>query len=431
MEELIRFLSLSDPNVRYVALGSMLLTGSSAIVGSFAFLKKKALVGDAIAHAVLPGICLAFMLSGNKDPLVLIPGAMFTGWLSVISINYITRYSKLKEDTAIALVLAVFFGIGSFLLTIIQQSGNAAQSGLNTFLFGKAAALVGDDLYIFSFVALFLIIVVRLIFKELTLLAFDPSFATAIGLPVKWIEFTLTSLTVLAVVVGIQSVGVVLMAAMLITPAAAARFWTHRIKKMVLLSAMFGAFSGLSGAYISYLAPAMPTGPWIVVVISFIAFFSFFFAPEKGVIYRLITQKKLKRKIIDENILKALYMIIEKEGKGAALNSVNDIQKHRKFTLTPLLYGLKRLKKEGYVKRRKDLWELTHEGVNKGRKIVKLHRLWEVYLTKYLRIAPDHVHDDAETIEHIITPELEEELEKLLDYPTLDPHKSEIPYGHS
>jgi len=427
MNDLIEFLSFSDPNIRYVALGSMLLTGSSAIVGTFAFLKKKALVGDAIAHAVLPGICLAFMLAGRKDPLTLIAGALVTGWLSVIFIDYITRLSKIKEDTAIALVLAVFFGFGSFLLSIIQQSGNAAQSGLNNFLFGKAASLVGADLLTFSIIAVLLIVSVRLLFKEFTLIAFDSSFATVIGFPVKWIEFILTSLTVLAVVIGIQSVGVVLMAAMLITPAAAARFWTHRIEHMIFLAAFFGAFSGLTGAYISWLAPSMPTGPWIVVTISVIAFFSFFFAPKKGIYFRIKMQKNLKKKINDENILKVMYMMGE-EQESIQRKTIGEIMEWRDFELPKLIIGLNRLRKDGFVKKENQHWLLTNEGKNKGRKIVKLHRLWEVYLTKYLRIAPDHVHDDAETIEHIITPELEEELEKLLDYPVLDPHQSKIPY---
>ena len=427
MNDLLEFLSFSDPNIRYVALGSILLTGSSAIVGTFAFLKKKALVGDAIAHSVLPGICLAFMLAGRKDPIILITGALVTGWLSVIFIDYITRFSKIKEDTAIALVLAVFFGFGSFLLTIIQQSGNAAQSGLNNFLFGKAASMVGADLLTFSIIAVLLIVVVKLLFKEFTLIAFDSSFATVIGFPVKWIEFILTSLTVLAVVIGIQSVGVVLMAAMLITPAAAARFWTHRIEQMIFLAAFFGALSGLTGAYISWMAPSMPTGPWIVVTISVIAFFSFFFAPKKGIYFRIRMQRNLRRKINDENILKVMYMMGEQQGSIQKKN-LGEIMEWRDFELPKLIIGLNRLRKDGYVKRENQLWYLTNEGKNKGRKIVKLHRLWEVYLTKYLRIAPDHVHDDAETIEHIITPELEEELEKLLDYPLLDPHQSRIPY---
>lgn len=428
MDNLLDFFSFADPNVRYVTLGSMLLTSSSAIVGTFTFLKKKALVGDAIAHSVLPGVCLAFILSGEKNPVILIIGALITGWLSLIIIDHINRWSKIKEDTAIALILAVFFGIGIFLLTIIQKSGNAAQSGLDSFLFGKAASLVGKDLITFSSVAVILLVVVIAFFKEFKILAFDDNYAATLGIPVKSIELLLTSLTVLAVVVGIQSVGVVLMAAMLITPAAAARYWTHQIFSMIILAAVFGAVSGLAGAYISYVAPSMPTGPWIVVTISTIAFFSFFFAPGKGIIYRTTRQMRIRKRITDENILKALYQMGEKNHSLASPRTAQEIIQWRTFLPVVLENGLKRLKRQGYLKKMDNGWVLNPEGITKGRRMVKLHRLWEVYLTKYMNIAPDHVHEDAESIEHILTPELEEKLERLLEFPQRDPHQSKIPY---
>lgn len=428
MESFFDFFSFSDPNVRYVVIGSLLLTSSSAIVGSFTFLKKKALVGDAVAHAVLPGICLSFMLYGEKNPFILIIGAFITGWISLVLIDIITAKSKIKEDTAIGLILSVFFGIGIFMLTIIQKSGNASQTGLDQFLFGKAASLVGNDLIAFAVIAVILIASVWFFFKELTLLAFDEDFGATIGLPVRAIELLLTTLTVLAVVVGIQAVGVVLMAAMLITPAAAARFWTENIRTMIWLAAIFGAFSGLVGAYISYVAPSMPTGPWIVVVVSTIAFISFFLAPRRGIFYRLHTQRKIRIQINDENILKALYQLGEEEKDFYEKRTIEEILSKRKFIPQALKKGLKRLKREGYLKNENGYWSFTRAGKHKGQRTVKLHRLWELYLTEYLRIAPDHVHDDADTIEHILTPELEARLEKLLNYPKVDPHQSEIPY---
>jgi len=428
MENLFEFLSFSDPNIRFVVLGSILLTSSSALVGVFTFLKKKALVGDAVAHAILPGICLGFLFAGTKNPFYLITGAFVTGWISLILIDLITAKTKIKEDTAIGLILSVFFGIGIMLLTVIQHSGNATQSGLDQFLFGKAASLVGEDLWAFGFVAIILILSVVLLFKEFTLIAFDETYAETIGYPVRRLELTLTTLTVLAVVVGIQAVGVVLMAAILITPAAAARFWTDRIQSMIIIAAVLGAISGLTGAYISYVAPAMPTGPWIVVVISVIAFFSFFFAPKKGIVYKLWSQRKIRRQMNEENILKALYHMGERSGDYRESQTPERIKEIRTFSLVELKNGLRRLQQQGFVTKRNNGWALTPEGKDKGQRVVKLHRLWEVYLTKYLRIAPDHVHEDAETIEHLITPELEAKLEKILEYPKLDPHASEIPY---
>jgi manganese/zinc/iron transport system permease protein len=376
----------------------------------------------------MPGICLGFLLSGTKNPLVLIAGAFATGWLSLVLVDFITRKTRLKEDTAIGLVLSVFFGSGIVLLTVIQKSGNAAQSGLDHFLFGKAAALVGEDLYTFAAVALVLLVAVFLLFKEFSLLAFDKDFAKAIGLPVRRIELILTSLIVLAVVIGIQAVGVVLMAAILITPAAAARFWTDRIRVMFLLASIFGAVSGLAGAYISYVAPAMPTGPWIVIVISVIAFVSFFLAPKRGVISRVLKQTINRKTINDENVLKALYQLGEESKNFYLQRSVDEIIRRRKFERENLVAVLKRLRNQGYLEQIGNLWGLTEAGKNRGQRVVKIHRLWELYLTTQLHIAPDHVHDDADTIEHLLTPELEAELERVLDYPKTDPHASEIPY---
>lgn len=428
METFRSFFSFTDPSVVMVALGVVLLNTSSAVVGTFTFLKKKALVGDAVAHAVLPGICLAFMLSGTKNPLYILLGAFITGWLSLVIIDFIRAKSKLKEDTAIAIILSIFFGFGILLLTYIQHSGNAAQTGLSSFLFGKAAALVEDDLWLFSFVAIVLLLTVSLFFKELKLLAFDEHFAKAIGLPVKSLTLLLTTLTVLAVVTGIQAVGVVLMAAMLITPAAAARFWTDDTFKMTLLSAAFGAFSGLAGTYISYTAPTMPTGPWIVIIVSFIAVLSFFLAPKKGILARQLEQRRLQRTIMEENLLKEFFRLGEKKGIAFQGYSKADLIKKRDFPEQLLHSGLRRLRKKGLMREDKGLWKATDIGWEKGKRIVKLHRLWELYLSTYLNIAPDHVHEDAETIEHIITPELEARLEQLLDYPDLDPHQSRIPY---
>ena len=429
MEDFITFFSFENPNIKYVTGGSILLAISSALVGCFTFLKKKALVGDAVAHAVLPGICLSFLISGTKNPIYLIIGAFITGWLSLILIDVITRKSKIKEDTAIGLILSVFFGVGILLLTMIQHSGNAAQSGLDSFLFGKAAALVGQDLMIFSIISICLLLGVILFYKEFALISFDEDYAKSIGFPVKRLELALTTLTVLAVVTGIQAVGVVLMAAMLITPAAAARFWTNKLGIMLVIAAVFGAFSGVSGAYISYVAPAMPTGPWIVMIISMIALTSFFIAPEKGILYKLLRQSKIKSRILTENILKLFYQLGEIDQNFIAQRSIEEIQAKRPIKTPSLLAGLKKLTKQGFLKHTKGHWELTDQGQKKGQRIVKLHRLWEVYLTKYLRIAPDHVHEDADNIEHILTPELEARLEALLEYPTSDPHESIIPYN--
>lgn len=426
--QIVEFFSFRDVNIRYVALGTVLLGASSALVGCFTFLRKKALVGDTIAHSILPGICLSFIIFKTKDPLMLLLGAMVSGWLSVYIVDYISANSKIKPDTAIGLTLSVFFGVGVLLLTHIQHSGNAAQAGLDKFLFGKAASLVQNDVITFGIVSVVLIATIIVFFKQFSLISFDVQFAKSIGLPVKTFEIILSIITVLAVAIGIQTVGVVLMAAMLITPAAAARFWTDKLKVMIVIAAIIGGVSGIVGAFISFTAPSMPTGPWIVVVLSFIAIGSMLVAPKNGAISKIRKQKKNQRKILEDNILKLLYKLGEKENEFFKNRSISTLKNFREIPENKFLKGLNILKKKNLVALVNDLWVLTEEGKKAGMRIVKIHRLWELYLTTYLRIAPDHVHEDAETIEHIITPEMEIKLEHLLNFPEKDPHNVNIPY---
>ena len=428
MNSTFQFLSFSDPNVLFVVLGTMILGASAAIVGCFSFLRKRALVGDAIAHSILPGVCLAFMISGSKNPLYLIIGAFITGWLSLLLIDAITRTTKFKSDTAIGIILSVFFGVGILLLTSIQHSGNAAQAGLDKLLFGKAASLTKDDVYVFGTIALILIAVVILFYKEFKLISFNIDYAKVIGLPVRFLEFMLATITVLAVAVGIQAVGVVLMAALLITPASGARFWTDKLSVMILIATAFGAISGFLGSYISYIAPSMPTGPWIVMCLSALTIGSIWFAPKTGMLAKYRVQKENQRKILIENVLKLFYHLGENDGTFKKQRNISTLLSSRNLQMKELKRGLLLLRKENWLRKKGESWLITQSGLNEAKRIVKLHRLWEMYLNQRLKLEPDHVHNDAEAIEHIITPELEKQLEKELNYPTKDPHESIIPY---
>lgn len=414
-------------NLLWVIGATALLSLSSALVGCFAFLRKNALAGDAVAHAVLPGICLSFLVTGTKDPVALLIGAFVTGWLGIASVQWLQRFSRLKEDASIAVVLSVFFGVGILLLTAIQQQGNASQTGLDTFLFGKAAALVGEDVQVFGGLAVVLILAVLLGYKEFKLLSFDPAYGHSLGLPMGALQVVLNSLTVLAVVVGIQAVGVVLMAAMLITPAAAARFWTHRLPTMMWLAGTFGMLSGLGGAVLSFLVPGLPTGPCMVIMATGIAMISFTLAPQQGVLAKLRSQRRLQRRIRKENLLKALYQLDEQAGPMGTTHPLTRLVEHRSFNTRLLEKTLKQLISEGLAVQESEGIRLTEAGTQAGKRMVRLHRLWELYLTTQLNLAPDHVHDDAENVEHILTPELEARLEHLLEYPDMDPHGERIP----
>ena len=425
MNDLANFI-LHDPNAGIVTLGTMFIGLSAAVVGSFAFLRKRALVGDAIAHAILPGIALAFMITQSKNPFILMAGALVAGWVAMLLIEGITRNSKLKPDTSIGLILSVFFGFGILLLTSIQHSGAGNQAGLDQFLFGKAAAMRGSDLRAYSIVAGLLLITVVLFYKEFKLISFNPEFARSRGLPVGALQFVLSSITVLAIATGIQAVGVVLMAALLITPPAAARAWTERLLVMLILAGVLGALSGFIGSYISYTAPQMPTGPWIVMSLSGMALLSLFFAPERGVLSRIIRQQQNRKKILSENLLKALYHLRERAMKEVF--SRNEIRQERDFQVLEFNRAVGTLRTKLWVTEDQKGIRLTDLGREEARRVVRLHRLWEMYLTQRLRMKADHIHPNAETMEHIITPELEEQLLRELDYPSVDPHKSPIPY---
>ncbi|MEL6629384.1 MAG: iron chelate uptake ABC transporter family permease subunit [Bacteroidota bacterium] len=247
-----------NPTILWALAAIVCMTAASAIMGTFTLLRKQALIGDAVSHAILPGICLAFMITQTKHPLVLMLGATASGFLGLLAINYLTDKTKLKNDASLAIVLSVFYGLGILLLTSIQSSGNAAQAGLDKFLFGKAAALMQGDAITFAVFGLVLIGIVVWLFRPFKLITFDRDFAQSQGLPVRKLELLLSILTVSAIALGIQAVGVVLMAALLIAPAAAARYWTHDLRGMLLLSVLFAIVSGILGVYVSATYPNIP-----------------------------------------------------------------------------------------------------------------------------------------------------------------------------
>ena len=287
---------LADPNTRWILLGTMFLGLSSGVIGSFAYLRKQSLLGDTLAHAALPGICVAFILTGVKSTSFFLIGAAIAGLVAVFMISILTRYSKIKQDAALGIILTSFFGLGIVLLTQIQQSEYGNQSGLDTFLFGQTASMVMSDVYMMMAVSFILIFTCTLFFKEFKLLSFDPGFAKGMGLPVVFLDYFIMMLIVAAVVIGIQAVGVVLMASLLITPAVSARYWTERLHIMVILSGIFGVLSGVSGTVISTLVNNLPTGPLIVLSATVWFFLSMLFAPKRGVIsktWRRISAKKI------------------------------------------------------------------------------------------------------------------------------------------
>ncbi|MXV39202.1 iron chelate uptake ABC transporter family permease subunit [Flavobacteriaceae bacterium Ap0902] len=283
-----------------IVLGSGLLGATSGILGSFAVLKNQSLLGDAISHAALPGIVLAFLFTGIKSSSVLMMGAILCGLLGAFLVNDIVKYTKLKTDAALGVILSVFFGVGMMLLTYVQGLDNSNQAGLDRYLFGQAATLLKEDLYLMLAFLIPSIAVIYLLWKEFKVTLFDGDYAETLGISSRLVNSIIMLLIVINIVMGLQTVGVVLMSSLLLSPAAAARQWTNSLKKMLLIAAIIGLISGVSGAWISATQSNLPTGPVITLVASVFVVVSLLFSPHRGIIAMHIENQRKKKEILND-----------------------------------------------------------------------------------------------------------------------------------
>jgi manganese/zinc/iron transport system permease protein len=283
-----------DYTLRTVAFGGAILGVVSGVLGCFLVLRQQSLLGDALSHAALPGVALAFLVAGKQLGVLLI-GAGIAGWLGAMFISAVLRTTRIKQDTAMGITLAAWFAFGLALMGYIQSRPDASQAGLKNFIFGQAAAIVGEDVLLIGGVGCAAFAVLALFWKEFKLITFDPEFAATNGYPTRLLDVLLTSLTVIAIVLGLQMAGVVLMVGLLIAPAVAARQWTRGLGQMIALSAVFGAFSGASGAILSAVSTGMPTGPLIIVVATLIVFVSIMVAPERGVLWKRLRDRRNRK----------------------------------------------------------------------------------------------------------------------------------------
>ncbi len=365
---------VTDYTVRTVALGAMALGAASGALGSFAVLRRQSLLGDAISHAALPGIVLAFMITGTKSTLPLLIGAALAGWLATLFVIAVVRTTRLPEDSALGIVLSVFFGAGLVLLTNVQRREDASQAGLTTFLFGQAATLLERDVWIIIGLGGFAVLVLLLGWKEFKLLAFDPEFAGSIGFPVRALDVLLVSVLVIAIVVGLQTVGVVLMSAMVVAPAAAARQWTDRLGTMVLIAAIFGAGAGLVGATASGLAAGVPTGPAIVLSATAIVVVSLLLAPRRGLIWNAARQARGRRALRTDTVLTDLFALGEQH-RGQTHGHAATLIAALGPTRGAVGPALVQLASRGLAEQLDDQsWLITSDGNAEARRILR-HRL--------------------------------------------------------
>lgn len=363
-------LIFTDYTLRNVVLGAMVLGVVSGTLGTYAVLRRQALLGDAMSHAALPGVVGAFMLLGSKQLLPLMVGAVIAGWLGTLLVSNVVRRTRIKEDAALGIVLSVFFGFGLLLLTYVQKQGNAQQAGLDSFLFGKAAAIIAQDVWTMAAIGALALTVMLLFWKEFKLLSFDPDYAASLGFPVRLLDTLLTTLIVVAIVIGLQTVGVVLMSAMIVAPAAAARQWTDRLWLMVLLSALFGVLAGVSGALISATAAGLSTGPLIVLAISVIVFVSMVLAPNRGLFWAWWRRRQNRAQLRTAAVLSDLYTL--------ALEHDDPYHAHALAALRAIRPGggvrhtLAALREQGWVESTpKGEWRLTTLGLAEARRLLQ------------------------------------------------------------
>ncbi len=384
-------------NATLVAIGAALLGTAAGITGTFLFLRKRALVSDAVSHATLPGVCIAFLLMAfaggdGRNLAGLLAGSAVSAGIGLWCMNWLTRNTRLAEDAAIGAVLSVFFGFGIVLLTVIQTLGVGRQAGLEGFLLGSTAGMLYSDAVVIAAggaVTLFLVLLTR---RPMTLVAFDPEYAAARGLPVDRIDMLMMGLVMAVTVVGLKIVGLILIVALLIIPAVTARFWTERSEYVVLLAGLFGGVAAYLGAALSASAPNLPTGP-LIVLVSFALFaLSLFLAPNRGVLAAVLRHMRFQRRVHLRQGLLAL-------AQGQAI--------YESLTLRLL--------------RRADLVRADGVATGKGKvraaKALRDEQRWEVVRSDVTQEAAAALYDGLRDIETVLTRDQIQEIDRRIGGP--------------
>ncbi len=416
-------------NTTIVILSTTLLGIAAGIVGVFALLRKRSLVGDALSHATLPGIGLAFIIAtsmgydGRSLP-VLLFGATVTGVAGILAIQWLIRHTRLREDAAIGIILSGFFGAGAIIFSLIQgiRTGNAA--GINHFIYGQTAAMNVRDAYLMMGIAIVAMIAATLLLKEFSMVCFNDAFARVDGWPVTRIDLGMMGLVVVVTVGGLQAVGLILVVAMLIIPAVAARFWTERLWLLVLLAAVIGGLSGYLGSATSALLPRKPAGAVIVLTSGMLFAISMLVAPRRGIAASAINRIRMRLNIAADHLLEKAYLAADR-GLPAQLGpeAVTRLARRRAWgpwlrTFVPI-----HVKRRGLGQWVDASFIPSEAGLRRGRQVARNHRLWEQYLIAHADIAPSHIDWTVDRVEHVLDQSMIDELEALLDQRGIDSHR--------
>jgi manganese/zinc/iron transport system permease protein len=400
-----------DYTLRNVAAGGAILGVVSGVLGCFAVLRQESLMGDALSHAALPGVGVAFLVAGRELGVLLI-GAGIASWLGVQFIRALLSTTRIKQDAAMGIVLAAWFAAGVALLAYIQNIPDASQAGLESFIFGQAAAIVADDVRLISVVGLVVLGILVLFWKEFKLVTFDPAFAGANGFRIGLINTLLSTLIVIAVVLGLQLAGVILMVGMLIAPGIAARQWTQKLDQMVILAAVFGAFAGGVGAILSAVEANLPTGPMIIVVAFTVVILSLGIAPNRGLLWSMRQERRDRKRFAAQTALRDLYRYARSHGDPAYPVPDAFI---RGIGGAMIDTGLDQLQRRGHIRRADDAWMLTAPGITLAEHDRHNQQLWNIYREYGDELGLPVVAEDRQRdIETILPGQAVEQLERKL-----------------
>ncbi|HEV3339906.1 MAG TPA: iron chelate uptake ABC transporter family permease subunit [Pirellulales bacterium] len=401
-------------NTAIVLAGTSLLGAGSGLIGTFALLRRRALLGDTLAHAALPGLCLGFLVWGDRSLPVMLVGGLISGVAGIGAVALLRRYTRIKDDAALGLVLSLFFGAGLALLKYIQTHAvGGSRAGIDHYIFGSAAGMIASDVKLIAAVAAVSLLSVLLLYKEFRLVTFDAAFARVQGWPASLIDFLLMLLVSITVIIALPAAGVVLTAALLILPAVAARFWTQWLAGMLVLSALFGALIGAAGTLASARGAGLPTGPMIVLAGAVVFLVTMLFARQRGLIARALAERRSRRRVDEQKLLLAAYSIAATPAQPS-------------FTFDALLItmtlsagrlrgSLQRAESARLTERTgSDTWRLTVAGLRRADAVARAYRLWRRFLTDYPDSVSLFADLDVERIDEHLPGEMVAELESKL-----------------
>ncbi len=397
---------------------SMLVGIACGVLGCFVVLRRMALIGDALSHAVLPGVVAAFALTGSTNIGILLVGALIAGVMSTVLIGIVPRLSRAKDDSAIGIVFTAFFAVGIILYSALPRG---THFDLQCFLFGDPLAVTKGDLLVMGIITPLVLLMVFLLYHPLRMISFDPVVAAAMGIPVVLFHYILMGMLSATIVAGLKTTGVILVVAMVITPASAAYQLTNRLWAMLTLAGLFGAMSAMVGMSLAFVTNS-PTGPAMVVVASMIFVLCMLLSPSHGVVFNRVRRRELRRHVEGEDVLKTVYHLSD-GGAGDCVTA--EVVDRLMLPVRRVRSLVERLRQRGLLATDGDNVSLTEEGQRRATEMVRAHRLWESYLTERANFDPTLVHDEAERLEH--AHELAEEIDATLGHPDFDPHGEPIP----